>query len=85
MFLTEYGPLMIIGAVFLAAGIILLILGIREEKDYCRTMSNQIDVRKYLEHKSDSIQAWGFKVGGITAIVLGLVLLIMGFIFWLWN
>lgn len=83
MFSTEYVPLMIIGAVFLVAGIILLIAGIREEKDYFRTISNNVDVRKYLEYKSDSIQSWGFKVGGITAVVIGLVLLIMGLIFWL--
>ncbi len=81
MFSTEYVPLMIIGAVFLVAGIILLIVGIREEKDYFRTISNSVDVRKYLEHKSDSIQSWGFKVGGITAVAIGLVLLIMGLIF----
>jgi hypothetical protein len=83
MFLTDYVPLMIIGAVFMVAGIILLVLGIREEKDYCRTVSNQVDVRKYLEHKSDSIQAWGFKVGGIVAIVIGLFLLVMGLVIWI--
>ncbi|NLL90601.1 MAG: DUF3185 family protein [Dehalococcoidales bacterium] len=82
MSLTEYVPLMIIGAVFLLVGIILLILGNREEKDYCRTVSNQTDVRKYLEHRSDSIQAWGFKVGGIIAVVIGLFLLVMGFVIW---
>ena len=83
MFSTEYVLLMIIGAVFLVAGIILLIVGIKEEKDYFRTISNNADVRKYLEHKSDSIQSWGFKVGGIMAVVIGLVLLIMGLIFML--
>jgi hypothetical protein len=80
---TEYIPMMIIGAVFLVAGIILLIIGTREEKDYLSTISNSVDVRKYLEHKSDSNQSWGFKVGGITAALIGLVLLIMGLIFWL--
>lgn len=82
MSLTEYVPLMIIGAVFLLVGIILLILGNREEKDYCRTVSNQTDVRKYLEYRTDSIQAWGFKVGGIIAVVIGLFLLVMGFVIW---
>ncbi len=79
---TDYIPMMIIGAVFLLAGIILLIIGTREEKDYLSTISNSVDVRKYLEHKSDSTQSWGFKVGGIMSAVIGLVLLIMGLI-WL--
>jgi hypothetical protein len=79
---TDYIPMMIIGAVFLLAGIILLIIGTREEKDYLSTISNSVDVRKYLEHKSDSTQSWGFKVGGIVSAVIGLVLLIMGLI-WL--
>lgn len=80
---TEYIPFLIIGAVFLVAGIVLLIIGTREEKDYLNTISNSVDVRKYLEHKSDSTQSWGFKVGGIVSAVIGAVLLIMGFIFWL--
>jgi cytosine/uracil/thiamine/allantoin permease len=83
MFLTDYIPLMIIGAVFLIIGILLLFLGVREEKDYYQTISNRIDVRKYLERKSDSIQSWGLKVGGIMAVVIGLVLLVMGLIFWI--
>jgi hypothetical protein len=80
---TEYIPLLIIGAVLLIAGIILLIMGMREEKDYLDTISNSVDVRKYLEHKSDSTQSWGFKIGGIMSAVIGLVLLVMGFIFWI--
>jgi hypothetical protein len=83
MFLTDYIPLMIIGAVFLIIGILLLFLGVREEKDYYQTISNRIDVRKYLERKSDSIQSWGLKVGGIMAVVIGLVLLVMWLIFWI--
>ncbi|HAS04731.1 MAG TPA: hypothetical protein DCR71_03075 [Dehalococcoidia bacterium] len=85
MLSTEYVPLMVIGAVFLVIGIVVIIIGIKEEKDYCNDISNKADVRKYLEHRSDKIQAWGFKVGGVTAIIIGLVLLIMGIIFWLWG
>ena len=82
---TEYIPFLIIGAVFLVAGIVLLIIGTREEKDYLNTISNSVDVRRYLEHKSDSTQSWGFKVGGIMSALIGLVLLIMGLVFWLVN
>ena len=85
MFSTEYVPLMIIGAVFLIVGIIVIVIGIKEEKDYCSAISNKADVRKYLEHRSDRIQAWGFKVGGITADIIGVVLMIMGIIFRPWG
>jgi len=82
MDLTDYIPLMIIGAVFLVVGITFLVLWRKEEREYCQTISNRTDVRKYLEHKSDSIQAWGLKVGGIISVAIGLVLLVMGAVFW---
>ena len=85
MFFTDYGAMMIIGGVFLIIGIVVLILGSREEKDYFRNISNRTDVRQYLEYKPDSIQSWGLKVGGVIALVIGLVLLVMGLIFWLWG
>jgi dipeptide/tripeptide permease len=83
MLTSEYGPLIIIGAVFLLIGIVIFSIGRKEEKDYCDELSNKADVRKYIEHRPDNIQAWGFKVGGYTAVVIGLVLLAMGIIFWL--
>jgi ABC-type nickel/cobalt efflux system permease component RcnA len=82
MDLTDYIPLMIIGAVFLVVGITFLVLWRKEEREYCQTISKRTDVRKYLEHKSDSIQAWGLKVGGIISVAIGLVLLVMGAVFW---
>jgi hypothetical protein len=80
---TEHIPMMIIGAVFLISGIILLIIGTREEKKYLNNISNSVDVRKYLEHKSDNTQSWGFKVGGIVGALIGLSLLVMGLVFWI--
>ena len=85
MFFTDYGAMMIIGCVFLIIGLSVLFLGRREDKEYTDTISSHVDVRKYLEHTTDTNQSWGLKVGGVIALVIGLVLLVMGLIFWLWG
>jgi hypothetical protein len=83
--MEEFWVLIIIGAVFLLIGIGILILSRREDKEYTDAISSHVDVRRYIEHTSDSHQSFGLKVGGIIAVVIGLILLIMSLIFWLWG
>lgn len=83
--MADFWIMLIIGAVFTALGVGILLWGRREEKEICQAMSDRTDVRKYLEYKSESSQSWSFRVGGIITLVIGLALLIMGGAFWLWS
>jgi hypothetical protein len=83
--MTDFWIMMLIGGVFIILGAGILLWGRREEKEICQTMTNRIDVRRYMEHKSEISQSWGFKVGGIITIVIGSALLVMGGVFWLWG
>jgi hypothetical protein len=69
--MADFWIMLIIGAVFTALGVGILLWGRREEKEICQAMSDRTDVRKYLEYKSESSQSWSFRVGGIITLVIG--------------
>ena len=82
---TDLYMIMSLGGVFILLGVGALFWGRGEEKSYYKAISTRSDVREYMEHTPERPEPGGLKVGGIIAIILGLVLLILGGAFWLWG
>ncbi len=76
---------MVIGGLFVLLGVGALFWGRGEEKSYYNTISARPDVREYMEHSPKRPEPGALKIGGLIAIVVGLVMLIMGGAFWLWG
>jgi len=72
------------GGLFLILGIALVVWGKREESGYYNSLSTRPDVKKFIEQKSRP-RFESLKVGGWLAITVGLVMIAMGVVFWLWG
>ena len=75
--------LMGIGGGFIILGIIGLIWGRHEEKSYFEALAEQRDMREFVSHWPERPQPGAVKIGGWIAVILGVLLLIVGIIFWL--
>ncbi len=73
------------GSFFIIFGLATLFWGKHEEKSYFNSISTRPDVREYLEHWPERPQPGALKIGGWTAIAIGLLLVVMGGAFWLWG
>ena len=74
--------LLIIGGVFIILGIGGIIWGIREEKRVFEALSQKPDLREFSLKHIESPQPGALKIGGWIAVGIGLILLIVGIIFW---
>jgi len=83
--IDDYLTFLIIGGVFVVVGLILYFLGRREESKYYDSISHRYDVREYVERFPKRPEPAALRIGGITAIVVGVVLLALGGIFWHWG
>lgn len=82
---TDFLILMVIGGLFVLLGVGAFFWGWREEKSYYNAISVRHDVREYMEHSPERPEPGALKIGGLIALVVGLVMLIMGGAFWLWG
>lgn len=73
----------ILGGLFILIGAGFFLWGRNEEREYYKAISTRSDVREYMEHTPERPEPGGLKVGGIIAIFLGLIMLILGGAFWL--
>ncbi len=76
---------MSVGVFFLIPGIILWLWVRAGEKKYYNSLAANHDVREYMEHVPEQPALGGLKIGGWIAIAVGLALVVMGGIFWLWG
>ena len=83
--LDECFMLMGMGGLFILLGLGALIWGRTEADDYYDSLSNRNDVREFLEHSPEHPEPTALKVGGWIAIIAGLLILVMGGVFWLWG
>ena len=74
-----------LGGLFILIGAVALFWGNREEKGYYKAISSHADVREYMEHTPERPEPGGLKVGGIIAIIVGLVMFVMSGALWLWG
>ena len=80
----DYLILMVVGGVFIILGLAGIIWGKREEKGYYNTISTRPgDTREFMEHWPPRQQPGALKLGGWIAMIIGVILLITGGIFWI--
>ena len=77
--------LMGMGGLFILLGLGAIIWGRSEEKSYYDSLSDRGDTREFLEHWPQRSQLGALKIGGRIAIVIGVLMVIIGGIFWLWG
>jgi len=77
--------LMTMGGLFILLGVFGIFWGKREEKRYYNSLSTRADVREYLEHWPTRLGLGALKIGGWTAIAVGLFMLAMGTALLLWS
>ncbi len=81
----DWFVLMGLGGLFILLGLGAISWGRSEEKSYYDGMSRRIDVREFLAHWPWRPQFGALKIGGWIAIAVGVIMLVMGGIFWLWG
>ena len=82
---TDLWVLIGLGGLFIVLGVAALFWGGGEEKEYYKAISSRTDVREYMVHTPERPEPGGLKIGGVIAVVVGLVMLIIGAAFWLWG
>ncbi len=71
-----------IGGLFVLLGILVFIWGCREMDAYYTAMSQRRDVREFIERSPLRPEPQALKIGGVIAVAVGIVLVVMGII-WL--
>lgn len=74
--------LLIVGGVFVILGILGIIWGIHEEKKLFDALSQKPDLREFTLKHIETPQPGALKIGGWIAVGLGVILLVVGAIFW---
>jgi uncharacterized membrane protein len=73
--------LLIVGGVFLIIGIILLLWGRYEGKRLLEALASRRDLREFTLGNKANPQPLALKIGGWIAIAVGVILLVVGIIF----
>ncbi|MEW6034790.1 MAG: hypothetical protein AB1603_08060 [Chloroflexota bacterium] len=76
-------PVVVLGGVFLAVGLILLAVGAREEGRYRNTLVGRPDAREFLTGWPPRFWRRTLTMGGMAALAIGVVLLGIGLYLWL--
>ncbi len=71
------------GCAFILLGIIAVVWGTNEERHYYDSLSTRTDTREFLVHWPPRPFLGALKIGGRIAVAVGVVMLIIGAIFWL--
>ena len=77
--------LLIMGGCFVVIGIIFYFWGKYEENKYYNTIVHRFDVREYLERLPFRPEPGALRIGGIIAIVVGVIILVTGGVLWILN
>ncbi|OGO00842.1 MAG: hypothetical protein A2Y58_05465 [Chloroflexi bacterium RBG_13_51_52] len=78
----DWHILLIVGGIFIVLGFGSIIWGIREEKKIFEALSRMPDLREFSLKHIESPQPGALKIGGWIAVGVGLILLVVGIIFW---
>ena len=80
----DYFILMGLGGVFLLLGMGAYIWGRREQKSYDNSLATRTnDLREFVDHWPQRPQPGALKIGSRIAVIIGLLILVTGCIFWL--
>lgn len=80
--MDDWYILVIVGGIFVVLGIIGFLWGVREEKRLFEALSAKPDLREFSLKHVDSPQPGALKIGGWIAIALGVIVILVGIIFW---
>lgn len=84
MLAQDYFMMMGAGGFFIILGLVLIIWGKREAKSYFDYLATRAgDTREFMDHWPQRPQPGALKIGGWITIAIGVVVLIIGGIFWL--
>jgi len=75
--------LMGVGVGFVILGLVGILWGRHEEKSYFESLTDRPDLREFMAHWPERPQPGALKVGGWIAIAIGVLMLVVGVIFWL--
>ena len=78
----EWSVLAIVGAVFIVLGVIGLLWGRHEQTKPDEALTTHVDVREFVSHWPERPQPGALKIGGIIAVALGILMMIIGLIIW---
>ena len=84
---NDWLVIMGIGGFFILLGLVAVAWGKKEEKNYYNSLSTseRPDTREFLERWPERPQFGGLKIGGWIAIAIGVLMIVMGGAFWLWD
>lgn len=74
-----------LGGLFVLLGVAAIFWGRSERKSYYNAIVTRHDVREYMQQTPERPEPGALKIGGVIAISVGLVMLLMGGAFWLWG
>ena len=77
--------LMGLGGLFVLLGVVVVIVGKREEKGYYDSLASRFDMREFLEHSPERPEPGALRIGGWLAIGIGLLMVAIGGGFWYWG
>ena len=78
--MEDWSVTLLLGGFFLLLGIVLILLDRKEKDSYYEAIAGRRDVREFLAHDPERPELGALKIGGFISIMLGIVLLIVGFI-----
>ena len=82
---NDWFVLMGMGGLFILLGLVAIIWGRRERKNYYDALSSRADAREFMEHWPERPQFEGLKIGGRISIAIGILIVVIGSAFWLWG
>ena len=80
---TDYLAMMILGGVFVLFGLALFYWGWREQKSYSESLMQRRDVREFMTDWPKRMWVGAPKLGGWISLGIGVLLAIIGGVFWL--
>lgn len=79
----DYFILMVVGGGFVILGLAGILWGRHEEKNYFNSLTSRSDLREFMDHWPERPQPGALRTGGWIAMIVGLLLLVVGVVFWL--